>query len=113
VVDHLQLHLFLPDSDQSVCASLAVVRWVQATLFGVEFLKIDEKYRSRLNQFVAMGSDQENSSLTDTGFCDYENKRDRNSRNLGTRPPRGPVVARVSPRLERRPRLRRGYVVTA
>jgi hypothetical protein len=55
--DHLQLRLFLPDSDQSVCASLAVVRWVQATLFGVEFLTIDEKYRSRLNQFVAMGSD--------------------------------------------------------
>ena len=55
--DHLQLRLFLPESDQSVCASLAVVRWVQATLFGVEFLMIDEKYRSRLNQFVAMGSD--------------------------------------------------------
>jgi c-di-GMP-binding flagellar brake protein YcgR len=55
--DHLQLRLFLPDSDQSVCASLAVVRWVQATLFGVEFLTIDEKYRSRLNQFIAMGND--------------------------------------------------------
>jgi len=55
--DHLQLRLFLPESDQSVCASLAVVRWVQATLFGIEFLTIDEKYRSRLNQFIAMGSD--------------------------------------------------------
>ncbi len=55
--DHLQLRLFLPESDQSVCAKLAVVRWVQATLFGVEFLTIDEKYRSRLNQFVAMGND--------------------------------------------------------
>ena len=55
--DHLQLRLFLPESDQSVCASLAVVRWVQATLFGVEFLTIDEKYRSRLNQFIAMGND--------------------------------------------------------
>ncbi len=55
--DHLQLRLFLPESDKSVCASLAVVRWVQATVFGVEFLTIDEKYRSRLNQFVAMGSD--------------------------------------------------------
>ena len=55
--DHLQLRLFLPDSDQSVCASLAVIRWVQATLFGVEFLTLDEKYRSRLNQFIAMGTD--------------------------------------------------------
>ena len=55
--DHLQLRLFLPESDQSVCASLAVVRWVQATLFGVEFLMIDEKYRSRLNEFIAMGTD--------------------------------------------------------
>ena len=55
--DHIQLRLFLPESDQSVCASLAVVRWVQATLFGVEFLMIDEKHRSRLNQFIAMGND--------------------------------------------------------
>jgi hypothetical protein len=57
VGDHLQLRLFLPESDQSVCASLAIVRWTQATLFGVEFLTIDEKYRSGLNQFIAMGND--------------------------------------------------------
>jgi hypothetical protein len=55
--DHLQLRLFLPDSDQSVCASLVVVRWVQATLFGVEFLTIEKKYHSRLNQLIAMGTD--------------------------------------------------------
>ena len=55
--DHLQLRLFLPESDHSVCASLSVVRWVKAPLFGVEFLIIDEEYRSRLNQFIAMGND--------------------------------------------------------
>ena len=55
--DHLQLRLFLPDNDQSVCVSLAVVRWAQASLFGVEFLEMDEMYRSRLNQFIAMGND--------------------------------------------------------
>jgi len=54
--DHLQLRLFLPESDQSVCVSLAVARWVQATRVGVEFLTIDEKYRSRLNQFIVMGN---------------------------------------------------------
>ena len=55
--DHLQLRLVLPESDQSMCVSLAVVRWAQASLFGVEFLNVDEKYRSRLNQFIAMGND--------------------------------------------------------
>ncbi len=54
---HLQLRLFLPDNDQSVCVSLAVVRWAHACRFGVEFLEMDEKYRSRLNQFIAMGND--------------------------------------------------------
>jgi len=39
------------------CLVESVVRWVQATLFGVEFLTIDEKHRSRLNQFIAMGND--------------------------------------------------------
>ena len=55
--DHLQLRLFLPESDQSMCVSLAVVRWIQATLFGVEFLTIDKKYRPNLDQLIAMGND--------------------------------------------------------
>jgi hypothetical protein len=55
--DHLQLRIFLPDSDQSMCVSLAVVHWAQASRFGVEFLKVGEKYRSRFNQFIGMGND--------------------------------------------------------
>lgn len=55
--DHLQLRLFLPDSDQSMCVSLAVVHWVVGFRFGVEFLKMDEKYRSCLDQFIGMGND--------------------------------------------------------
>jgi hypothetical protein len=56
--DHLQLRLFLPDRDQSLCVSLAVVHWAEASRFGIEFLKVDEKYRPGLNQFMlAMGED--------------------------------------------------------
>jgi hypothetical protein len=55
--DQLQLRLFLPDSDQSLCVSLAVVHWAQASRFGIEFLKVDEKYRSRLNKLIAKGND--------------------------------------------------------
>ncbi len=55
--DHLQLRLFLPDSDQSMCVSLAVVRWAEASRFGVEFMKVDEKYCSRLNQLIAREND--------------------------------------------------------
>ncbi|HEY6260872.1 MAG TPA: PilZ domain-containing protein [Nitrospiraceae bacterium] len=61
--DHLQLRLFLPDSDQSMCVSLAVVHWVIGFRFGVKFLKVDEKYRSRLDQFIGMGSDPWNLAL--------------------------------------------------
>ena len=59
--DQLQLRFFLPESEQSVCVSLAVVHWVQESRVGVEFLKVDEKYRSRLHQFiVATGTDSWN-----------------------------------------------------
>jgi c-di-GMP-binding flagellar brake protein YcgR len=54
VGDRLQLRLFLPDSDQSLCVSLAVVRWVEGFQFGVEFSKLDEKYRAGLNEFIAL-----------------------------------------------------------
>lgn len=52
VGDRLQLRLFLPDSDQSLCVSLAVVRWVDGSRFGVEFSKVDEKHRACLNEFI-------------------------------------------------------------
>jgi len=55
--DHLQIRLFLPDSDQSMCVSLAVVHWVLGFRFGVEFRKVDEKHRSHLNQLIGMGND--------------------------------------------------------
>lgn len=57
VGDYLQMRLFLPDPDPSICVSLAVVRWAQGDRFGVEFLKVDEKYRACLNHFVALQSD--------------------------------------------------------
>ena len=57
VGDCLQLRLFLPDSGQSVCVPLAVVRWIQAGRFGVEFMEMNEKYRSHIDQCVAKGSD--------------------------------------------------------
>ena len=53
--DHLQLHLFLPDSDQSMCVSVGSCTLGRRFRFGVEFLKMDEKYRSCLDQFIGMG----------------------------------------------------------
>jgi hypothetical protein len=57
VGDSLQLRLFLPDSDQSMCVSLAAVRWTQDLRFGVEFIEVDEKHRACLNHFVARQAD--------------------------------------------------------
>ncbi len=53
VGDDLQLRLVRPDSDLSVCVSLAAVRWAQGLQFGVRFIKVDEKHYVRLNHFVA------------------------------------------------------------
>ena len=55
--DRLQLRLFLPESDQSICVPLAVARWAEAPRFGVEFVKMDERYRPRLRECIAKGSD--------------------------------------------------------
>lgn len=57
VGDHLQLRLFLPDSDLSMCVSLAAVRWAQGLRFGVEFIEVDEKHRACLNHFVSLQAD--------------------------------------------------------
>ena len=56
--DHLQLRLFLPDTDRSMCVSKAVVRWAQGFRFGVEFMAVDEKQRPCLNQMIALQEDQ-------------------------------------------------------
>ena len=55
--DCLQMRLFLPESDLSVCVSMAVVQWALGFRFGVEFIEVDEKHRSRLNQLIAKGND--------------------------------------------------------
>lgn len=59
VGDRLQLRLCLPEAapDPSICVSLAVVRWVQGLRFGVEFIRVDEKDRARLNRFITLQSD--------------------------------------------------------
>lgn len=59
VGDGLQLRLSLPEAapDPSICVSLAVVRWVEGPRFGVEFIRVDEKYRARLNRFITLQSD--------------------------------------------------------
>ena len=55
--DYLQMRLSLPDGGQSVCVSVAVVQWALGFRFGVEFLEVDEKHRTRLNHFLATGND--------------------------------------------------------
>jgi PilZ domain len=61
--DHLQLRLFLPDTDLSLCVSLAVVHWAHAFRFGVEFIKMGEKHRAHLDHFIAVGKDPWKSAL--------------------------------------------------
>ncbi len=41
--DRLQLRFCLPDSHPSICVSVAVVRWVQARRFGVEFMRVEDQ----------------------------------------------------------------------
>ena len=48
--DRLQLRLCLPDSHPSICVSAAVVRWAQGRRFGVEFMRVDDKYRAYLKR---------------------------------------------------------------
>ena len=55
--DHLQLRLFLPDTNLSMCVSLAVVHWALGFRFGIEFVTVDEKHRARLNHFITVGKD--------------------------------------------------------
>jgi hypothetical protein len=55
--DHLQLRIFLQDTDLSMCVSVAVVQWVQTPRFGVEFVKVDETHRARLDHFIALWKD--------------------------------------------------------
>ena len=55
--DRLQLRFGLPDSHPSICVSVAVVRWVRARRFGVEFLRVEDKYRAHLDRFITLQSD--------------------------------------------------------
>jgi PilZ domain len=55
--DYLQMRLFLPHTDLSICVSVAVVQWALGFRFGVEFIEVDEKHRTRLNHFLATGKD--------------------------------------------------------
>ena len=55
--DYLQMRLFLPDTDLSMCVSVAVVQWALGFRFGVEFIEVDERHRTRLNHFLATGKD--------------------------------------------------------
>ena len=55
--DRLQLRFRLPDSHPSICVSVAVVRWAQGRRCGVEFMRVDDKYRAHLNRFITLQAD--------------------------------------------------------
>ena len=55
--NRLQLRLRLPHSHPSICVSVAVVRWVQASRFGVEFMRVEDTYRAHLNRFITFQAD--------------------------------------------------------
>ena len=49
---YLQLAMQLREPEEPVQVDLAAVRWVSATRFGVEFIKIRPEEAERLKQFV-------------------------------------------------------------
>lgn len=49
---HMRLRIFLSDSHSSLHIELAAVRWVRESYFGVEFLRIPDHDRSRLDQYL-------------------------------------------------------------
>ena len=52
VAVYLQLTMQLRDRDEPIQVDLAAVRWISATRFGVEFIKIRPEEGERLKQFV-------------------------------------------------------------
>ena len=50
--EYVKLRVFLPGLQQPVSVELAAVRWTKGTHFGVEFIKMNQKERRRLNQFM-------------------------------------------------------------
>jgi len=49
---YLQLTMQLREREEPVQVDLAAVRWVSATRFGVEFIKIRAEEKERLKKFV-------------------------------------------------------------
>lgn len=52
--ERLQLRLSLHESEPSIRVSRAAVCWAQGFQFGVEFIGMEEKDRTRLNRFVTL-----------------------------------------------------------
>ena len=52
VAVYLQLTMQLRERDEPIQVDLAAVRWISATRFGVEFIKIRPEEGERLKQFV-------------------------------------------------------------
>jgi c-di-GMP-binding flagellar brake protein YcgR len=54
VAVYLQMTMQLREREEPIQVDLAAVRWVAATRFGVEFIKIRPEERERLKMFVKM-----------------------------------------------------------
>ena len=54
VGDYLQLRFSFDESEPSLRVSRAAVCWAECPRFGVEFIGMEEKDRTRLNRFVTM-----------------------------------------------------------
>ena len=50
--DSLMLRVSLPEIGATFCVARGVVRWVQGSFFGVEFIEMDQKERLRYNAIV-------------------------------------------------------------
>lgn len=45
----VQVRVFLPDQAQALAIELGTIKWVEGNQFGVEFLRLPQKDRQRLN----------------------------------------------------------------
>ena len=57
--DAIKLKLFLSGLDSPFSVELAVVRWINGSHFGVEFIKMGERDQRQLHRFLAQGRSDE------------------------------------------------------
>lgn len=66
--DYVQLRLFLPDLKAPLHVPLAAVRWVDGSLYGLEFIRTSYEEQDRLEQFVKHRQNRNSSATWSEGI---------------------------------------------